>query len=142
MAKALVACFTYGMTERSAQEGRIRMPGALIGRLVAGYEIGGAAPAIGKDYQALEYKGVVRVRREGGNYFMKLLKRDIGELALAVLTSGDASYEAVSLQTAQVSRYVPPEHRRVDTRRQVEALKDNHRTKRSIENMLQALRER
>jgi hypothetical protein len=140
MAKALVACFTYGMTERSAQEGRIRLPGALIRKLVTGQEIGGAAPAIGKDYLALEYKGVVRVRRDGGNYYMKLLKRDVGELALAVLTSGDASYEAVSLQTAQISKYVPPEYRRVESRKHVEGLKDNQRTKRSVENMLQALR--
>src|SRR5690606_15206955 len=105
----------------------IRMPGALIRKLVAGQEVGGAAPAIGKDYQALEYKGVVQVRRAGSNYYMKLLKRDVGELALAVLTYGDASYEAVSLQAAEVTRYVAPEHRRVEARKQLELLKQNQR---------------
>jgi DNA-binding transcriptional ArsR family regulator len=140
LAKALVACFTYGMTERSASEGRIRMPGALIRKLVNGDEVGGRAPAIGKDYQALEYKGVVKVRREGNSYYMTLLKRDVGELALSVLTSGDASYDALSLQSAHVAAYIAPERQRVATRKAM-SKKENQRAKVSVDSMLQALRE-
>ena len=117
-AKAFVACLTYGMTRRSSSEGRISMLSALLGRLNAGIEVG-PATAIGEDYEVLEMKGVVSLRHAfGSRYFMKLLKPEVGKLALKVLTDGDASTESLSsFPGAAVARYGKPEHNRAETRK-------------------------
>ncbi len=91
LAKALVAALAYGMTLRSQGTGRIGAISALLNALISGREIG-PATAIGEDYRVLEMKGVIQTRpgpRYG--YLMKLKKKDIGQMALAVLTTGEAS---------------------------------------------------
>ena len=91
LAKALVAALTYGMTLRSQGTGRIGGISALMRKLISGEEIG-PVMAIGEDYRVLEMKGVIQTRpgpRYG--YLMKLKKKDIGQMALAVLTTGEAA---------------------------------------------------
>jgi hypothetical protein len=54
------------------------------------------ATAIGNDYRVLEQNRVVQIIPAGGGMFrMRLLKREIGQLALQVLTKGDANAEAI-----------------------------------------------
>ena len=52
---------------------------------------------------------------------MELLKKEVGELALQVISSGDISEESLkSLPTAAVSRFVGPEvNRTIQRRKQV-----------------------
>ena len=88
LAKALVAALTYGMKQSSADRGQIRMLSALLAKLNRGETVG-PATAIGEDYKILEVRGVIRTWRAARyGFFMKLLKRDIGEMALRVLTLG------------------------------------------------------
>jgi hypothetical protein len=111
MAKSLVSALTYGITARSPNLGRINEPAVLIGRLVAGIEIG-PATAIGQDYRVLEVNRVIKLRQDvsrPGRYYMKLLKIEIGELALQVLTEGDASTRSLTLPSAPMSTYTAPE---------------------------------
>ncbi|MHA7969684.1 hypothetical protein [Rhizobium sp. CAU 1783] len=119
LAKALVAALTYGMTLRSSGTGRIGMISALLNKLISGNEIG-PATAIGEDYRVLEMKGVIQTRpgsRYG--YLMKLKKRDIGQMALAVLTTGEAaSTNAIDRPfEGSMSGYQGPEASRTDFRR-------------------------
>ncbi len=135
LAKALVTCLTYGMNRSSASRGRIVMLPALMNRLIHGFEVGPAL-AIGEDYRVLELKRVVEIRNDQGRCFMRLLKREIGELALQVLTEGDASEHSLpNFAGAAVTRYAPPEVKRVATRR-----KQMAQSKRQTATMLQALR--
>ena len=71
-------------------------------------------------------KGVIEVRPAGdGRFFMRLLKKEVGQLALMVITEGEASSETL-LQLPSVSaiRYQGPEANRVILRRrQAEPLK-------------------
>ena len=95
------------------------MLSALLGKMLRGYEVG-PATAIGQDYKVLELKGVVAVRPDSRGFYMKLLKRDIGEIALQVLTEGDASAESLrNFPGASVSRYDRPEQTRRVTRRRL-----------------------
>ncbi|MFK8253279.1 hypothetical protein [Ancylobacter terrae] len=91
LAKALVAALTYGMTQSSVGRGKIGMIKALLNKLIRGVSVG-PATAIGEDYRVLEMKGVIRVTpaRPYG-YTMVLLKRDIGTMALNVLSTGETS---------------------------------------------------
>ncbi len=113
LAKALVASLTYGMTISSYYRGRIQMVSALMNKLIAGGSVG-PATAIGNDYQALEYKGVVKVTpASGGMFTMKLLKPEVGRLALAVIEEGDIMAGGVDqLPGAKVTEYVSPEKTR------------------------------
>ncbi len=91
LAKALVSALTFGMTQSAPGRGKIDMITALLGKLIAGGTVG-PATAIGEDYRVLETKGVLRVTKAPSRgHFMRLLKRDIGEMALSVLTTGEAS---------------------------------------------------
>lgn len=118
LAKALVASLTYGITKSSSGRGKIQMIGVLLGKLVKGYWIG-PATAIGQDYKVLEIKGVVQVRHEKGSmYSMKLLKREIGEIALQVLISGDGSTAALEeMPQISLSDYIGPEENRAVLRK-------------------------
>lgn len=117
LAKALVAALTYGMTKSAAGRGRISMLSALMNRLLQGRFVG-PATAIGQDYKVLEFKRVIEVRPEkDGRYSMRLLKHDVGRLALAVLQEGGVMPEQVSqLHSADVSRFVGPEANRSEIR--------------------------
>jgi hypothetical protein len=106
------------MTISSYYRGRIQIVDALMKKLISGGTIG-PATAIGSDYQALELKGVVQVTpSSGGMFTMRLLKPDVGRLALAVIQDGDITAESIAqLPGAKVTEYVNPERTREVRRR-------------------------
>lgn len=122
LAKAFVASLTYGMTKSSYARGQISMIDRLLSALIDGREIG-PVNAIGQDYKVLELKGVVSIRQGSKNGrtgpMMKLLKKEIGELALQVIRQGDVSEQSLpSLPGAAITKYVGPEANREVIRRQ------------------------
>ncbi len=138
MAKSLVAALTYGMKSRSSSQGRISMLGTLLGKLISGREIG-PATAIGQDYRVLEVNRVVKLRADSiypDRYYMKLLKTEVGELALQVLTQGNANAQSlVDLPSAPMSGYIGPEESRTAVRKKQTAL-----SKRTTRDVLEAVR--
>ncbi len=135
-AKALVAALTYGISKSAASRGRISMPSALLGKLVRGEEIG-PATAIGQDYRVLELRRVIKLRKaNGGMYFMKLLKRDVGQIAQQVLLHGGASDQIVALPSASMTGYSGPEESRERFRKQ-----QRPESKKHTSDILQTLRE-
>lgn len=113
LAKALVSSLTYGMTRRPYAQGRIQMIESLLRKLIRGDWVG-SATAIGEDYRALELKNVIEVRA-GAEYGhdMRLLKKDVGEMALAVIQSGDTSERSLPrIPGAAVAQYKGPESNR------------------------------
>lgn len=80
----------------------------------------GPATAIGSDYQALELKGVVKVTPStGGMFTMRLMKPEVGRLALAVIQDGDITAESIAqIPGARVTEYVNPERTREIRRRE------------------------
>ncbi|RQS27529.1 hypothetical protein DIE03_21145 [Burkholderia sp. Bp8992] len=127
LAKAFVASLTYGMTQSSYYRGRIQAISLLMNKLIRGGEVG-PATAIGSDYQALEYRGVVQVTpADKGMFTMKLLKPEVGRLALAVIEDGDITAESVAqMPGARVTEYGTPEQTREVQRKNVtEAVKMN-----------------
>lgn len=118
LAKAFVTCLTYGMTRRDSSEGRIQFIRALLRKLINGQEVG-PATAIGQDYHVLEYKRVIKLRHSHGQqYYMRLLKRDVGEMALEVLTTGEAIDTTVAtLYGHSMVAYSAPEETRTLHRR-------------------------
>jgi len=138
LAKAFVACLTYGMTRRNAAQGRISSLKHLMKHLVEGRTIG-PATAIGEDYKILELKGVVQITPGPSNrFYMKLLKKDIGELALQVLTEGETSDQALpNFPGSAASNYQRPEQQRVFSRQRI---RNKPLNKKSQTNVLMALR--
>jgi len=134
LAKALVACLTYGMTRSPYSRGRILMLNLLLGKLIAGREVG-PATAIGQDYKILELKRVVQIRKEGSGFYMRLLKKDIGEIALNVLTEGDASGLTLPNFGAAITKFTRPEENRVVGRKKQTSL-----SKKGTRDLLIALR--
>lgn len=138
MAKSLVAALTYGMNSRSTSQGRIIMLPALLGRLISGSEIG-PATAIGQDYRVLEVNRVVKLRPDPnypGRFYMKLLKKEVGQLALHVLTQGNAYAQSLTdLPSAPMSDYVGPEESRTSVRK-----KQSPMSKRTTRDVLEAVR--
>ncbi len=118
LAKAFLTSLTFGMTKSSYYRGRIRMIEALMYKLINGHWVG-PATAIGQDYKILELKGVIQVRKEtGGMFSMKLLKKDIGELAYKVITDGEASTSCMAqFPSVSATKYVAPEPNRVVKRK-------------------------
>lgn len=121
LAKAFVSSVTYGMTKSSYQRGQIQMVDALLSTLVRGDSVGPVA-AIAEDYKLLELKGVVEVKqgtkkgRTGP--MLRLLKTEVGELALQAIRQGDVSEHSLSsLPTAAVTTFSGPEHNREKIRR-------------------------
>lgn len=117
LAKALVASLTYGMTKSAQGRGRIMALSALMKRLLDGHFVG-PATAIGQDYRALEFKRVIEVRKDSnGRFSMRLLKKDVGRLALAVLEEGGVvPGQVMGLLGASVSSFVGPERNRMEMR--------------------------
>jgi hypothetical protein len=138
MAKSLVAALTYGMKSRPYSQGRISLLPALLAKLINDREIG-PATAIGQDYRVLEVHRVVQLRADpnhNGRFFMRLLKNEIGQLALQVLTQGNAYEQSLSdLPGAPMSGYVGPEESRVTIRRKQSAM-----SKRTTRDVLEAVR--
>lgn len=125
LAKMFVTALTYGMTASPSSRGRIQIISLLMNKLIAGQEVG-PATAIGHDYKVLELKGVIRVRPSGnGRYFMRLLKKDVGQLALKVIQTGEISSESVlQVPTASVNVYKGPEkNRQVVRKRSTDGLR-------------------
>lgn len=139
LAKTLVAALTYGMTQSASGRGRIDRVRALLGKLNSGLPVG-PATAIGEDYKVLEMRGVLRVQRGPTyGYLMTLRKIDIGQMALAVLTTGETA-SVNSLNQAlpgSMTGYTGPEKARSDFRK-----KQLAPSKRMTEDVLQALRQR
>ncbi|UCX05444.1 hypothetical protein [Shewanella glacialimarina] len=138
LAKAFVSSITYGMTKSEHSRGKINHVSALIRTLVNGGSIG-PVPAILHDYKVMEMKGVVQVYqgKKGSRIgpMMKLLKKEVGELALQVLTQGNVSeHSLICLPSAAVTNFTGPEVNRVKSRKTVGL------SKRATIDMLSALR--
>jgi hypothetical protein len=115
-AKMLVSCLAYGMTRRGKTTGRIDSLYKLtniVTALIRGDEVG-PSTAAGEDYRCLELANVIRTRKARSyGFFMKLLKADVGEVALQVLTKGTSSPEALlELPGAPAASFFGPEHYR------------------------------
>lgn len=121
LAKAFISSITYGMTKSTYARGQIQMVDALLSALVRGESVG-PVRAIAEDYQILELKGVVEVKtgtkkgRTGP--MLRLLKKEVGELALQAIRQGDVSeHSLTSLPSSAVTRFNGPEQNRVRARR-------------------------
>jgi|688.fasta_scaffold161249_2 hypothetical protein len=144
LAKAFISSITYGMTKSSYERGQIQMVDKLLSTLVRGESIGPVA-AIGEDYKILEKKGVVQVeigskRSRSGNIrtglMMKLLKKEVGELALQAIRQGDVSERSLNLlPNVAVTNFSGPEYNREIIRR-----KQREVSPRATNDMLSALR--
>ena len=97
----------------------ITMPAALLRALIGGREIGkNGVRAIGEDYRELEARQVVKVNRRGYHrYTMRLLKKDVGELALTIVRGGTAAQEAVLLDGSAATSFKGPHEARTEVRR-------------------------
>lgn len=121
LAKAFVSSVTYGMTKSAWARGQIQMVDALLGALVRGESVG-PVRAIAEDYKILELKGVVEVKEGTKNGrkgpMLRLLKKEVGELALQAIRQGDVSEHSLdSLPTAAVTTFDGPESNREKVRR-------------------------
>lgn len=121
LAKAFVSSVTYGMTKSYYERGQIQMVDALLGALVRGESVG-PVRAIAEDYKVLELKGVVEVKqgtKKGrSGPMLRLLKTEVGELALQAIRQGDVSEHSLNaLPTAAVTTFDGPEHNREKVRR-------------------------
>ncbi len=139
LAKAFVSSLYYGMNFSTSGRGRITMLQALLRKLVNGYEVG-PATAIGEDYKLLELKRVIQLRREANSskYHMRLLKKDIGALAMQVLEFGDATEKTIlgsSVHTGSVTNYIGPEQKRHYNRK-----RQNPQSKKSVAELLRTFR--
>lgn len=123
MAKAFISSLIYGLKISSSNRGRIQDYSMLINtlrKLLRGEKVG-PCTAIGKDYQVLELNRVIKLEHSHGTqYYMKLLKYDIAQLALDVIEKGDLA-EQTTLETtigsSSVSNYTGPEENRWKVRR-------------------------
>lgn len=96
------------------------MPEALIRALVRGEELAaraGGVRAIGEDYRELEARQVVDVTKKSyGRYTMRLLKKDVGELALTIIRGGAAAQEAVLMDGSPARAFKGPHAARSEVR--------------------------
>lgn len=144
LAKAFVSSLAYGMTKSGSSRGNITMIEALLKALIRGEEVG-PVDAIGQDYKVLELKHVVEIKQGSkrswqGNirsgWMMKLLKKDVGELALQAIKQGNISEQSlISLPSATINKYKGPEINRVNMRK-----KQVDRTSKDTNDMIMALR--
>lgn len=139
LAKAFVSSLYYGIHHSTYGRGKITMLKALMRKLVRGEEVG-PATAIGEDYKILELKRVIKLRPERGTnmYYMRLLKKDIGELAIQVLEFGDTAEPIIqksSVYSGSVTNYTGPEQKRYTNRK-----KQNTQSKKTVANLLRTFR--
>jgi len=121
LAKAFVSSITYGMTKSTHSRGKIRLVEVLLQTLINGERIG-PVNAIKEDYKILELKGVVEVTDgyKNNRYgpMLKLIKKEVGQLALQVITQGDVNEHALNiLPTAAATHFSGPEINRQKIRR-------------------------
>jgi hypothetical protein len=138
MAKSLVAALFYGMNSRPYNQGKIAALPVLLGKLIDGREVG-PATSIGQDYRVLEVNRVVKLRPDAvypNRYHMRLLKQEVGLLALHVLTQGNAYAQSLAdLPSAPMSGYVGPEASRTSVRKRQSTM-----SKRTTRDILEAVR--
>jgi len=139
LAKAFISSITYGIVKSYHERGRIRMVEALLHTLVRGEPVG-PVDAIAQDYKILELKGVVQVyqgsKKGRSGPMMKLLKREVGELALQAIMSGDISEHSLkALPKNNALAYKGPEQNREEYRR-----KQRRESPKSTNDMLNILR--
>jgi hypothetical protein len=137
MAKALVSALSYGMQLRPSSQGRITSCDWILNALIGGRTVG-PATAIGADYRVLEQNRVVQLipGKIAGRFSMKLLKKEVGQLALQVLTRGNANAEAINVPPgAPMTGYQGPEYARDQTRK-----RQSQPSKRHTHDILDALR--
>ncbi|ANI89747.1 hypothetical protein A9P82_10865 [Arachidicoccus ginsenosidimutans] len=140
LAKAFVSSLYYGINFSSQGRGKISMLEILLRKLVNGYEVG-PATAIGEDYKLLELKRVIQLRRDTtypNRYHMRLLKKDIGLLAMQVLEFGDTTEQTVlgsGIYTGSVTNYIGPENKR-----QINRKKQSTQSKKSVGELLRTFR--
>lgn len=136
LAKALVSALSYGIHLRPSSQGRIVSVDWILGALIDGRTIG-PATAIGADYRVLERNRVVKlIPAQGSMYSMRLLKREIGQLALEVLKRGDANAETINVPpSAPMSGYIGPERTRETLRK-----RQSQPSKQHTHDILSALR--
>jgi hypothetical protein len=113
LVKVFVTSLTYGMNYSSAGRGRISMLERLMTKLISGNWVG-PATAIGEDYKVLEIRRVIQLRNDGGGRFsMRLLKKDVGELALQAIVQSDVSETSLPIiHGASIINYSGPERNR------------------------------
>lgn len=121
LAKAFISSITYGMTKSHHERGKIELVELLLKELVRGEPVG-PVRAIEEDYKVLELKGVVQVfyGTKKGRYgpLLRLLKKEVGELALQAIKQGDVSEHSLTvLPTAAVTNFNGPERNREKIRR-------------------------
>ena len=90
--RALLSCVKHGQINPSKIDGvqvSIRMPEKLIAALLRNKKVGPASP-IGTDYIVLEKEGIVNIEESSrkGRYNMVLIKDDVADRALRILTHG------------------------------------------------------
>lgn len=122
LAKAFICSLIYGMKISSYNRGQIKgypMLYNTLKKLLRGESIG-PCTAIGQDYQILELKRVIQLEHShNGMYYMRLLKFDIGRLALDMLQQGDLAEHTtleIGLNSTNASIYNGPEKNRIKTR--------------------------
>ena len=120
-AKALLASLMYGRFRSDEYRGRIIYPEALLRKLIRGQEVGGESGvrAIGEDYQELERRRVVQVtrtQRSATRFTFRLLKREVGELALGVLQGENIAQEAVLIDRGPATNFRGPHAIRTEIR--------------------------
>lgn len=114
-AKALLASLTYGMTRSDTARGAISWPDALLRNLINGESVGGrnGVRAIAEDYKELEKRQVVQLENKGGGRCtMKLLKKDVGELARALIKGNNIATEALLLDGSPATNFKGPSETR------------------------------
>src|SRR5262249_38586507 len=117
-AKMLLCCLKYGQLKSRPGRGKITDPIWIINALLRGGEVG-PCTAIGQDYNVLEREGLIslcRAKDRGGKpYYMRLRKKEVGELAKQVLlynrTITDAAPHGVPASSAS-DDYVNPQVKR------------------------------
>lgn len=138
-AKALVSSLAYGMTRRSRSQGRILLLRLLLEKLIRGEWLN-ENTAAGEDYRYLELKRVVETKAgvKPRCFNLRLLKRDVGIVALEVLTQGIGSSESLleRLPSSSVTTYLGPEHNRISVRKK----KTVARSDKKLVDMLQSIR--
>jgi len=123
LAKAFIASLIYGMKISTSGRGKIQsyiMLHNTLKKLLRGESVG-PCTAIGQDYQVLELNRVIQLEKSyNDRYYMRLLKFDIGQIALDVIQNGDLAEQSTldtNLHSSSVSTYTGPEKNRRKTRR-------------------------
>ncbi len=114
-AKALLASLTYGMTRSDAARGAIAWPNLLLGRLIEGSAVGGqhGVRAIAEDYKELEKRQVVQLENKGnGRCTMRLLKKDVGELARGLIKGNNIASDTLLLDGSPATKFKGPSENR------------------------------